>query len=511
MKEVKKQKPIYKQMALETAVRNPERYKDILSILIEYDGVVLNDENLLEIVTHLYNEEIVKASNIDFNLLSKKVQMKTVIEVNSSRRADGGFPSGYSSRFWTYVRTLSEFGFLYARYNEPLKFSSVSKLLVEKKIDEQIAFATQSAIYNRKSPFRNVSNDFNYFKFITKVLIKLNEDDKGLSYEQFIVSLFNKSGDVNEFISEIKRNVFADSNSAYEYVKNEYNATNKENTVTKDYPDVVLRLLKLTGFISIKYTSKLKIILNTDSLELIEKIFTNDYSFTEEQKNNALLYFNQYSKYSDSLLSITTGWTVESDDSIHSKLERVVKDYEIDINKVKNLINDLDENKNREFKYVPTPLKLEFYLSILLYLTYGEDHMIIPNYKTDSLGMPISHAPGNNGDIYVYSDNINWLIEVTMIRNKQQQLNHETTSVIRHLEEDSRERYLSFVAPYVHPDTKNFYDNEIIRLLLSDTSVFMKTYTIKNFLNETLKRDNLDSMRNYTNEVIDGVRSKLTR
>jgi len=50
-----------------------------------------------------------------------------------------------------------------------------------------------------------------------------------------------------------------------------------------------------------------------------------------------------------------------------------------------------------------------------------------------------------------------------------------------------------------------------IRLLLSDTSVFMKTYTIKNFLSETIKRDNLDSMRNYTNEVIAGVRSKLTR
>ena len=78
-------------------------------------------------------------------------------------------------------------------------------------------------------------------------------------------------------------------------------------------------------------------------MELIEKIFASDYSFTEDQKNNPLLYFNQYSKYSDSLLSITTGWTVESDDSMHSN-ERVVKDYKIDINKVKNknLINDLE-------------------------------------------------------------------------------------------------------------------------------------------------------------------------
>ena len=65
--------------------------------------------------------------------------------------------------------------------------------------------------------------------------------------------------------------------------------------------------------------------------------------------------------------------------------------------------------------------------------------------------------------IEVYSKKLYWLIEVTLIRNKTQQLNSETTSVIRHFLEDNKinnylSKYLSFVAPFIHQDTKEFYE-----------------------------------------------------
>jgi len=69
-----RQAPRYKQMSLETAVRNPERYKEILAALIRFENVVLNDDNLLDIVVHLYKEGIVSATNAEFenlNLTSK--------------------------------------------------------------------------------------------------------------------------------------------------------------------------------------------------------------------------------------------------------------------------------------------------------------------------------------------------------------------------------------------------------------------------------------------------------
>lgn len=504
-----RQKPRYKQMSLETAVRNPERYKDILSILVEYENAVLNDENLLEIVTHLYREGIVSALRYDFDRMSKSEQKNTVKKVNSTRRADGGFPKGYASRFWTYVRTLSEFGFLYATYNEKLIISNIAKLLVKEEIDDQIAFATQAAIYNRKSPYRNVSNDYNYFKFITKALIKLNEMNRTLSYEQFVISLFSKEGNVDDFIKEISINSFNDDISVYEYLVENYQVNNKIGTVTKDYPDAVIRLLKITGFISIKYAGKIKIMINHDKLEFIEKIFSTDYIFSDEQKLNRSLFYKQFVVYSHQLLKTTASWTVESQEDIHIKLKKVVDEYNIDIPKISLLLTNFAAKKDREFKYVPDPLKLEFYLSILLYLVYGQNHIVAPNYKVDSLGMPISHAPGNHGDIYVYSDVMNWLIEVTMIRNKQQQLNNETTSVIRHLEEDERDSFLSFVAPFVHPDTRAFYDNEIIRMLLNDKLVYLETYSIGDFVDKALNNEIHDSMKKHTTDIISSVRKKL--
>ena len=117
-----KRKPTYKQMAFETAVRNPERYIVILKAVSEFEGTVLNDENLLNIVCKLYIEGIVTSKDI---IVCDKTKIsdirEKVKEVNSTRRADGGFPSGFAARFWTYMRTPSEFGFVFAQYNEPFK------------------------------------------------------------------------------------------------------------------------------------------------------------------------------------------------------------------------------------------------------------------------------------------------------------------------------------------------------------------------------------------------------
>ena len=81
--------------------------------------------------------------------------------MNSTLCADGGFPQGYQSRFWTYVRTLSEMGFVLAQYGQPLQFSEISLKLINNEIDEQEAFSIQAMKYKRRSPYRNVSNYFN--------------------------------------------------------------------------------------------------------------------------------------------------------------------------------------------------------------------------------------------------------------------------------------------------------------------------------------------------------------
>ena len=57
-KKVKRQ-ATYKQMAFETAVRNPERYKGILTAISPYINKTLNEETLLQVVSSMYLNGIV--------------------------------------------------------------------------------------------------------------------------------------------------------------------------------------------------------------------------------------------------------------------------------------------------------------------------------------------------------------------------------------------------------------------------------------------------------------------
>jgi hypothetical protein len=163
---------------------------------------------------------------------------------------------------------------------------------------------------------------------------------------------------------------------------------------------------------------------------------------------------------------------------------------------------------------IPDPLKLEFYISILIAIKYGKEFAIRPNYKADHIGKPYSHAPGNKGDIEIFSNDIYWLIEVTLIRNKTQQLNHETANVIRHLYsneefDDRLIKYLSFIAPTIHQDVREFFDYSIVKSKSSDYDVNIKPYTLPEFIEVTQVNENFEDMTNYTKDVFDSFRNNL--
>ena len=108
----------YKQMTFETAVRNPDRYLDALRLIEKYEGYILNDKTIDRIVCDFFIKKLTESERV---VISEKTESKDIIEtlrdVMSTRRGDGGFPKGIGGRFWTYMRTPSELGFVYARYN----------------------------------------------------------------------------------------------------------------------------------------------------------------------------------------------------------------------------------------------------------------------------------------------------------------------------------------------------------------------------------------------------------
>jgi hypothetical protein len=517
----KKRTPTYKQMAFDTAVRNPERYIDILAVVKDFEGEILDDDILLNIVSTLYLENVVTSSEISINENTTISDIRDlVIQVNSSRNADGGFPKGYQSRFWTYMRALSELGFVFARYNQEFRLSKTAKMLIDRDIDEQEAFSIQAMKYNRKSPYRNVSNDFNFFKFILMVLLKLRETNKSLSYEQFIIATFSKDGNVENFLEMIENNKFKDYDTAFEFIKKNYSLTTNYKTTMQDYPDVVRRFFIISGFITIKYSGKKLIQINENKLDYIKEICNIDFNLTDDEKNDENLFFQKFESYTDIFLDLLYKYREQDKiigDIYTKQLYSIIKDYNITEDIIIKSIEKIGSKTTeiQEFKEIPEPLKLEFFISILIALKYKSQFIIRPNYKADHIGKPYSHAPGNTGDIEVFSKTIYWLIEVTLIRNKTQQLNHETTSVIRHLFSNDEFanhfiKYLSFIAPQVHQDTQEFFDYQIVKSKNDTHHIYIKPYSIKEFIDIISNFNILEDMNKYTQKVIENFRNKLS-
>ena len=508
-----RKRPQYKQTAFDTAVRNPERYKEILNVLINFEDIVLNDANLLIIVSALYKEEVVTSGGLDVSILSDEELNEEVIKINNTRKADGGFPAGYASRFWTYARTLCELGFVYAQYNQEFKISNIAKLLINKEIDEQEAFSIQTMKYNRRSPYRNVLNDFNFFRFILEILLYLRSENRSLSYEQFILATFSEDGNVENFLELINNNTFPNYEVVFDFVKENYKCASVA-TVTVDYPDVVRRVFIISGFISIKYQGIKLIQINENKLDYIKDLLEVNFSLSDEAKVNPRTHFQELELKNSEYLAVINKYknTDEIVPEIYmNKLQDLINEHSITEEIIINSLKNISHNIIEEFREIPAPLKLEFFISLLIVLKYGTTLKVKPNYKADHLGKPYSHAPGNIGDIEVFSSTIYWLIEVTLIRNKMQQLNHETTSCIRHLVSNEQfnsytHKYLSFVAPYIHEDTRNFYDYQLLLHKPTSGELFIKSYSILEFIETTSSASNLQDMQDYTTEVIDRIK-----
>ena len=260
--QVRHGKRLYKQMAMEVAVRNPERYKGILSVISRYENKVLNNACILDIYSDLFISKVIDSNSIDVDT-SNEQQIKTFIKENLSHQNEWGFPTGYQAAFTRYLKTLSELGLIYTQYNDKIQISPVAKSWLNNEIEDAEVFALQCLRFWRKSPYRRVLNDYNYFRFILEVLLKLQNENKTLSYPQFILSLFSDNGDVEDFLNTIKAYRYGnDMDQMYNFIVQKYGniddlhpKVNKQSTVCNDYGNTVFRVLQLTGLITVNSNS----------------------------------------------------------------------------------------------------------------------------------------------------------------------------------------------------------------------------------------------------------------
>lgn len=520
MSKVKHGKRLYKQMSLEVGVRNPERYIDFLKVFSKYEGRVLDDQCILDIYVNLFMNRVLDSKKLNESDFNEKYLRAFVIN-NLHHNNEWGFPSGYQAAFCRYLKTLSEFGFIYAQYNETFRLSEVSKALISGKITSSEAFSIQSMRHWRKSPYRRVLNDFNYFKFIIDVLIELEKQGRTLSMTQFMVSLFSMNGNVNEFIKIIDSYKFAnDEDRAYAFVCSVYDPANgnfgkvaKQSSAFRDYGNSVFRMLQLTGFITVNSSGIITLSINKNRLDYYKKLCAYDFSLTEDEKESELMYFKKIGMFGDELLQLISEYREKEDLSTcdyNKKIEKIVSDYSLNIENVGKYLRDLSDEKkdDRCFWYIQSPLKLEFLLTIYVYLCYGNQFEYKPNFKCDDNGIPYSHAPGNIGDIEVFNSENYWLIEATLIRNKNQQINAETINLFRHISDKSyKNKYLSLVAPYIHEDTGLII--KVASLLVhieKKNKIFAGVCTISDFIITTGLKNNFDILEGQDKEIVNSLK-----
>ena len=512
-------------MSLEVAVRNPERYEGILKTFAKFEGTVLDDKGVLNVYSQLYLDEVVSADALSDEILTKKFVCNWIVN-NCSHNNEWGYPTGYQAAFTRYLKTLSEFGFIYAQYNQELRLSPVAKALVSGKITLSEAFALQSMRFWRKSPYRRVLNDFNFFEFIIDAMIELKKKGHRLSYNQLMVGLFSDDGNVKDFLSLLENNkVGDDADKAYALVKRKYSQVDAEHakaakieSAFRDYGNTVFRVLQLTGFVTVEYTGVLMLTPNENRMPLYKALKEKNFFVSETAKEDEEEYFEQLGSFDASLESLILSYREKVDHSTaeyNKKIPNIINSYGLTADSIEQAlvrVSNGDKKGKDTFWFIQDPVKFEFLLTLFVYTYYGDTFEYKPNFICDEAGIPYSHAPGNIGDIEIFNKDRYWLIEATLIRSKNQQVNNETVNLFRHIDDTiDGQKYLTLVAPYIHEDTKLIFNVASIITMIKGNMLSLSSdaQTTDEFIGDMKDKAYFGLIDSRTQNFIGNIRNKL--
>ena len=71
------------------------------------------------------------------------------------------------------------------------------------------------------------------------------------------------------------------------------------------------------------------------------------------------------------------------------------------------------------------------------------------------------------------------------------------------------QRYLSFIAPVIHSDTKRFFDVSVVMEKSNEYDINLKPYPLAEFVEITRKKENFQDMTNYTQSIFENFRNNL--
>ena len=497
-------KSVYKIFSFSTTIRNPQRNSVFLECLNKFNGLVFDSKN-----SRLYFEELVKNGIYKLSNIPSKINEKLI---NDDILNDSEFEEllklnpqisseeKINFRIRTQLKALESQGFLIfsGDKNKPiitmtnLAFELINRKSYITDIYSKIMIGLHAGNPSRKSTLNKARvflNTIFVIDLLKKEWQKLGNKAKGiLKYEFKSFVLGMKDCDYKKCVRDIleyRKNYGLKENEKYisDYLFNKLGLKKIKYDSLNDYADEVFRKFEMTGLLIAR--GKFKHIyydfsnFNSKKIESLLNAYKN-YDFKE---------FSNIEEYINFLDNIKLPW-LDSDEVRKEVIKQKAKNLNITLkdSDFENL-NILEESLNQKFynkalqsailqsdikelleelkilaslsnaksKYdIPEPLRLEYLLALILGKKYGIAKLY-SNLIYNENGIPLSYAPAGKIDLE-YND---FLFEATMIKNRNQQLNSETTSIARHMKEsqDKRQEYLRtiLIAPYIHWDVALFF------------------------------------------------------
>ena len=495
----------YKPLLFTTTMRNPERLKDFLTVLGEYDGEILTNEVIDKVAKILIQKGLYQPMKISQTIKDKwkdeidlsEAETEKVFLDNPQSHKEAGFEKGWPSRFDTWFKIAKELGFIWYWPNEEIKFSESGKMLLDKEKleNELMVFANAFAKYQRQNPFRRVLNKNIPLILLIQTIKLLNDDSDyngtGISRLEIPLLLCWQNDNAKSLYREIKklRKKYGYSPSNEVILELCYSLLNEtkrdDNSILGDYPDDFIRKMRLTGLFSLRGGGRF-VDINTKEMATVNYILEKYIPYPEFKIEKE--FFEYIGKVDHDLIATLSVFKAPAR-ATKAELEKWVNHYAWE--SIKTEMLNLAQKKSSEddiLKVIEQPLRLEFLTSLAI-LKKLPNVVVKPNFVSDDEGLPTSFASGGNPDIECLEDQDTILVEVTLLTGTQQHI-RESFSVHRHLEEyvkNGTKSYSVFISPKSFIDTERYFGfikKDGLEVRISNIDKFVSSLEAKATLNE---------------------------
>ena len=500
----------FKVYSINTTIRNPKRNADFLKLFKKHDKLVMDNINTYKYFFDLVQNGIYTFTNIP---ISVKEKLESGIELSDDEVIDAieknPQATGLHGRVMTQLRALKDQGFLRfkkaARGQNKITITKLGHEIIDNEIDGTITYTKAMIGLHAKNPARrSMLNESVPFLNTLFVINEVNKEWRNMGHEPkgilrhefgaFVLSM--KDCDykraANDIIEYRKRNRYKINEKD---IINHLNKNDilelKMNSVIVDYPDDVFRKFEMTGLLVARGQFGYRYIdFSKYNMEKV-KIILEDY------KNYSFKHFTTEDDYYFYLENIKIPW--EKDELIRRKvieskcdvlglkfdekldltsqeqmldqmfyrkaLDNAIKDIELEL--IKQELKILAGTSDAETKFgdLGEPLRLEYLLALLLGKIYGTSKLV-SNIIYAENGKPLHYAPAGKSDIILYDEKGSYILEPTMQKGRNQQLNNETTNIVRHVEIEKEKCGLDFrvlmIAPVIHIDVTRFFKYMVV-------------------------------------------------